>query len=57
MDRCPSACPLLLVTPGMPVADLHADIDFTRFEMYVHGCLMRQALRSTIYLHLLNLHV
>ena len=57
MDRCPSACPVLLLTPGMPVADLHADIDFTRFEIYVHGCLMRQALRSTIYMHLLNLHV
>ena len=43
MNRCPSACPLLLVASGMTLADVHAYVDFTRFEMYVHGCSMRQA--------------
>ena len=43
MNRCPSACPLFLVASGMTLADLQAYIDFTRFEMYVHGCSMHQA--------------
>ena len=43
LNRCPSAYPLLLATSGMTLADLHAYIDCTRFEMYVHGCSMHQA--------------
>ena len=41
-NRCPSACSLLLVATGMAPADFQGYIDFTRFEMYVHGRLMRQ---------------
>ena len=42
-NRCPSAYPILLATSGMTLADLHAYIDCTCFEMYVHGCSMRPA--------------
>ena len=43
LNRCPSAYPLLLATSGMTLADLHAYIDCTCFEMYVHGYSMHQA--------------
>ena len=39
MNRCPSACPLLLVAPGMTLADLHAFIDYqVSFDLH---CLYR----------------
>ena len=57
MNRCRSVYPLLLVTSGMTLADLHTRIDLTLFEMYMHGCSMRQARLSPINLHLWNLHV
>ena len=38
LNRCSSAYPLLLATLGMTLVDLHAYIDCTCFEMYVHGC-------------------
>ena len=41
LNRCPSAYPLLLVISTL--ADVHAYIDCTRFEMHVHGCSMHQA--------------
>ena len=44
MNRCPSACPLLLVAPGMTLADLQAYIDLTRFEMY-YTCMNAQCVR------------
>ena len=44
MNRCPSACPLLLVAPGMTEADLQTYIDFTRFEMY-YTCMDAQCVR------------
>ena len=44
MNRCLSACPLLLVAPGMTLADLQAYIDFTRFEMH-YTCMDAQCVR------------
>ena len=57
LNRCPSAYPLLLATSGVTLADLHEYFDCTCFEMYVHGCSMRQACFSPIYMHVAILHV
>ena len=49
LNRRSSSYPILLVSLGMTLADLHANIDsIVWFEMYVHGCSMHQAWLSTI---------
>ena len=47
INRCPSACPLVLVAPGMTLADLQAYINFTRFEMY-YTCMDAQRVRHDL---------
>ena len=43
LNRCPSAHPLLLITSGISLADLHAYVNFTGIEMWLYGCSMPQA--------------
>ena len=51
MNRCRSAYPPLLVTPGKVIADLHAYIDCTRFEMYVRAWMLNESGMTLADLH------